>query len=415
MAKILISPLGVGGRFKAEDNSEREYQEAIYRIDDKSYPPSRFVASVLYEHFQLDGIIFIGTVKSMWEEVYRFFYEKASIDIDDEYWMTLAEKADKLNSKSNLDSLDLSKIDQVLGERSKCLLIKYGIDQSELSDNLDVIIEAVNSLQKGDELYIDITHSFRSLAIFQFLTITFINDLLADKEIKIKGVYYGMLDVIKEFNYAPIVDLKPLFDMTSWIKAAYTLQNFGNGYLIADLLRNQGEENIANRITHFSEAININYVPTIRQKVIDLKTSMRKNLSSPFKYLKPVIDKLIEQLSTRSNRESDFQVQLAQWYLSNRRYAASYITLTEAVITYLCELEERNFKNEDHRNEMKSFLHDNRQSDLFNLYVQVNPIRIAIAHASTEKKVTDHTRAIKDLKSYIDIAKNIFKTGTLNI
>ena len=76
MAKILISSLGVGGRFKNQDKPDREYRTTCYQIENKSYPKSIFMASVLYEHFDLDGIIFIGTVKSMWEEVYRFFCEK---------------------------------------------------------------------------------------------------------------------------------------------------------------------------------------------------------------------------------------------------------------------------------------------------------------------------------------------------
>jgi CRISPR-associated Csx2 family protein len=195
MAKILISSVGVGGRFKNQHISDREYQDACYKIGDTPYPQSRFIASVLYEHFQLDGIIFIGTVRSMWEEVYRFFCESNAVQKDDEYWLDLACKIDNLTHDSELNSIDLSPIEKILGERSKCILIKYGLDQDELWENFDRIFQIVELLQPGDEIYIDITHSFRSLSLFLFLTITFIRDLASEKQIKIAGVYYGMLDV----------------------------------------------------------------------------------------------------------------------------------------------------------------------------------------------------------------------------
>lgn len=178
MAKILISPIGLGGRFKNKETNDREYQDTCYKIGDKSYPKSRFMASVLYEHLKLDGIIFIGTVKSMWEEVYRFFCEKNGIIKDDEYWMDLACKIDNLNYQSELNFLDLSPVETVLGDRSKCILTKYGLDEGELWENFHNIFEILDLIQTGDEIYIDITHSFRSLSLFLFLTITFIKDLV---------------------------------------------------------------------------------------------------------------------------------------------------------------------------------------------------------------------------------------------
>ena len=414
MAKILISPLGIG-TIDRNNASSRTYRTAKYQINNQEYESS-FVASVLYQHLKLDGIIFIGTVKSMWEEVYQFFCNQNSLEIDEEYWLYLSEKIDTLNHSSDLDSLNLARLEEVLNVDSKCILIKYGLNEAELWGNLDSIIRVTQSLNKGDEIYLDITHSFRSLAIFQFLTITFINDLLTEKQIKIAGVYYGMLDVISELKYAPIVNLKPLLDMTSWIKGVYNLQNFGNGYMISELLKEQDKNDIANCIDNFSESININYVPTIKQNVSYLKSSIKKDFSSPFKYLKPTIDKFTQQLSTVSNQDSEFQLRLAEWYFNSKRYATGYITLAEAIITYLCEIESKDSSIEDNRNAIKKLLHtsDNKRTDLFKLYSKVNPIRNAIAHALLDKKFTDYKSAINSTSGYIRQAKAIFKTRTLN-
>jgi CRISPR-associated Csx2 family protein len=420
MAKILISSIGVGGRFKNPNNPDREYRKTSYKIQDTSYPESTFMASVLYEHFDLDGIIFIGTVKSMWEEVYRFFCHNKSLNQNDDYWYNLANKIDSLTYESELNAIELSPVEEILGKHSKCILTKYGLNESELWLNFDKILETIDFLQPGDEIYIDITHSFRSLSLFLFLTVTFLQDLVSEKNITIAGVYYGMLDVTSELKYTPVVDLKPLFDMTSWIKGAYSLKNNGNGYLIAQLLESQGEKELATQIKQLSDAININYANAIQQRSSALKSSLQnKTIGGPFKYLKNILEKFVNQFTRSSSvTESEFQLKLAGWYFDNKRYATGYITLAEAIITYLCEIHDKNIRSQDERGEMKRFLgeKDNRNSGLGELYFRVNPIRNSIAHALLEegKKTTTDSNAINRAKNYLQEARKIFKTRTLN-
>ncbi|MDR9893338.1 TIGR02221 family CRISPR-associated protein [Aetokthonos hydrillicola Thurmond2011] len=412
--------MGVGGRSKQGNSYDREYLETCYKIEDKSYPQSRFMAAVLSEHLKLDGIIFIGTVKSMWEEVYRFFCEANGIPKDDEYWLDLAFNIDKLSSDSPLDSLNLSPIEKILGERSKCILTKYGLNQNELWENFDSIFKIVEELRQGDEIYIDITHSFRSLSLFLFLTVTFIKDIVSEKQIKIAGVYYGMLDVNKELKYTPVVDLKPLFDMTSWIKGTYSLQSYGDGSLIAELLKNQGEEDLASQILQLSQGININNVNAIKQRSSLLRANLKKPVSnSPFTYLKSYLEKFVNKFARSSTKESEYQLELAGWYFENQRYATGYVTLAEAIITYLCEINNvTDTKSKTERDRMKDWLHSpkNKGSSLFRLYSDVNPIRNSIAHALLEKgKGTKSVEdAINNAQIYQKEAQKIFKTGRLD-
>jgi CRISPR-associated Csx2 family protein len=276
----------------------------------------------LYEHLQLDGIIFIGTVKSMWEEVYRVFCEEKKIKLNEDYYYQLIETIESLNYQSSLDSLDLTTLENILGKYSQCILIKYGLNQQELQENFDQIIKLVDFLQDGDEIYIDITHSFRSLSLFMFLVLNFVNDLYTERNIKVKGVYYGMLDVTREFGYAPVVDLQSLFEVTEWIKGLYSLKSFGNGYLISDLLQEQGQIDLARKIRELSDAININYVPDISQRSQLLSNLLKTTtLTSPFQYLKKILDKFINRFTQTNEPESDFQLKLAKWYFDNKRYA----------------------------------------------------------------------------------------------
>jgi CRISPR-associated Csx2 family protein len=414
MAKILISSLGAG-TLDRNNTAARAYRTATYRMNDdgQDYTKS-FIASVLYEYLQLDGIIFIGTVKSMWEEVYRVFSQERDVGFQEEDWLSLAEQIERLDRNSSLDSLDLTPVEKILGDRSKCILIKYGLNEEELQENLDRILKIVDYLREGDELYIDITHSFRSLSLFLFLVSIFLNDLEQEKKIQIKGVFYGMLDIIGEIGYAPVVNLQSLFDLTQWIKGAYSLKSFGNGYLIAKLLQEEGETELADRIKKLSEAININYLPTIKQRSNDLKASLRnRGLSSPFKYLRHILEKFTQQFSSQSGREYDFQLKLAGWYFDNKRYATGYITLTEAIITYLCEINERDISSKSDRDEMKDLLHNNSHTELAKLYFKVNPIRNGIAHALIEGRREGYSDAIGHAKEYYQTAKTLFKQETL--
>lgn len=244
--------------------------------------------------------------------------------------------------------------------------------------------------------------------------------LVPEKQIKIAGVYYGMLDVTKELKYTPVVDLKSLFDITSWIKGAYSLESYGDGSLIAELLQNKGETDLASKIESLSQSININHVNAIKQRSSILKNSLQRQVTnSPFDYVRRTLEKFVNKFArSTSRKESDYQLELAEWYFDNKRYATGYITLTEAIITYICEINNKDIKVQQNRDNMKDFLHDpnNRNSKLAQLYFQVNPIRKSIAHAllDRENQAAGVNNAIKNAKTYHQEAKKIFRTGTLD-
>ena len=421
MAKILISSLGAGSVTGVTENSIRKYRTTVYRIDGKDYQDS-FVASVLYKHLKLDGIIFIGTVKSTWEEVYRFFYEdrtKQTLDNKElDYYFYLVDKIKELNYESKLNSLDLEPIEKLLGDRSQCIPIKYGLNEAELAQNFDRIIQVVDSLQPGDEVYIDISNSFRSLSMFLFLVIGFIKDIAASKGIKISGVYYGMFDfeAFKNLKYAPIVDLKSFVEITDWIKAGYSLQTYGDSTLIAKLLENQNQPQLASSLTKFSQAVNIGYLSSIRQRIQYLQHELKDlKITGAFKYLQPSIEKFLKPFDRR--KESDFQLELAGWYFKHQRYATGYLTLIEAILTYLCEIEQKNPDLASDRKIVKNLLFEKnsnaKTSRIAKLYKEINEIRKKIAHpnktlTSSESELISAT---KNAFNYHRELKNIFASG----
>lgn len=416
--KILISALGVGP--SKEKKADREYPTAKYRIKGEDYESS-FIAAVLYDTFEIDDIIFIGTVKSMWEAVYDFFREKNSIKLNQKYYDKLIDDIDAAQYDSPLNSLDLSPIDKVLGKNSRCVLTKYGLDETELSENFDKIITAVNETLKNKnetyEIYIDITHSFRSIPMFMFLVMTFINELQTDRNIKIKSVYYGMFEARYDLKYTPVVDLKPLLDLTEWVKGAYILKNFGDGNLISDLLEKQGEEAIAKQIKEVSDTININYLREVKKKSTRLHSSLQARQTNnpfapnkPFKYILRILEEFVEKFRQTGEKESAFQLKLAKWYFDNNRYAAGYITLAEAILTSLCELNNLDSIPKRNREQVKTQLRANSTTDLAKIFDKVNNIRNSIAHALLSSSDRQYQDAINNATTYFKDVKKLLNS-----
>lgn len=384
MAKILVASIGAGN-LDRNYKSQRVYRTALYQIEGQEYETS-FMAAALDEHLDLDGLILIGTVRSMWEEAYRYFCEFYEKPFDSDYYQKLTAAIEQQNHQSGLDTLDLKPLEAVLGPQSHCLLVHYGLDQAELWRNFEVIMSIQERLQAGDELYIDITHAFRSLALFQFLVLSFLTEL-GQKEIRIGGVFYGMLDVMRELKYAPVVDLKPFFEMTNWISGVHSFQNYGNGYAIADLLRTSGQRQLAEEMARFSDVVNLNLIGDLKPQIKRLQKEMAKAATNgPWSYVKTTLQRFLKRFTGKMKSETEFQLELAGWHFQNKRYASGYITLQEAILTRICEqnlLDPRQF---DNREFAKKIIHKDETTPLAQLYFAINPIRNDIAHIMESRK-----------------------------
>lgn len=416
MARVLISMLGTG-RLDRDKKSERVYLPTEYQIDGKKYMSS-FIAAVLARHLKVDKIIFVGTAKSMWEEIYREF---AVENLNEDYYLELAVKIDHSNHASaDITEANLEPIEQVLDARlgttgSKCLIIKYGLDEEELWYNFDKFLEISDLLEHGDEVFLDITHSFRSLSLFNYLMLNF-TESLAEKQIRVAGLFYGMLDVRNELNYAPIVDLKGLFALSQWIKAIHNFKNYGNGYLAADLIRENNKE-LAQKVDTFSDVANLNYLGAIKQQLDSLQKLLQKvelkELGGPVKYVGGYLRGFLERF-VGIKEHSFFQLEIAKWHFENKRYATCYLTMHESIVTRLCEVRGIDWQNFNNRKDMKDHLREyNPKSGvtmvaLKKKYQAITKIRNKIAHSLTESDMATFRNDINNISKYYNELKSIF-------
>ncbi len=414
MAKILIAPLGVGD--SNEDIYKRRYRLAKYRFEgDNEKIESPFVLSVLVEKLKVDKIIVVGTSKSMWEELYKHYAQKIG-KFNEEYWKYIGEKVGKSNYKNHeLKEEDLKELCNVLDEYlkkinpnakggSKCLLIKYGINKEDIWENFDIFMSLTNEINDNDEIYLDITHSFRSIPLFMYVMLEFLRYF---KNIKLEGIYYGMLDVYKELNYAPIVDLSPIFEILDWVKGMYEFTKYGNSYLISDLLE---EENklLANNLRKISIHIDANYLRELKEDIDELNKILNNINEDSGRFTKYIIPKL-KEFSERFNNISsyyEFQKLMAEWNFDNKKYSSGYLCLTDSIFWMLCEKYGLTpiHKNRDLMKRLSYAVDLPFFKEVNAIYEKLRNIRNKIAHADVVHKGVEFN-AEKDLESIEELYK----------
>lgn len=436
MAKILISPVGVGVIENKQNSDQgsylkekREYRKATYKFvnSDKSYNTS-FVAAVLAEHLSIDKIFMIGTNKSMWEEVYRYFGEVDNCPQLEEGYFQLMEKIDlepALLQDDDLIQVSVV-IDQYLKKRypqatggSICKIIKPGITEEELFHNLSLFMDLAAKIEPGDEIILDITHSFRSLPMFMYLMLDFIRNLRQKDNITLSGIYYGMLDISGELGYAPVVDLKPFFALTDWSRGVHNFINYGNLNLIAELFP-EGE--IKAILYEMSQLTNLNHIKRFRKKMDRLRQLLQEEGNETFNfplfnYVKPHLERMLDRFKGISN-DAEFQFRLAEWYFDNKMYANGYICLAESMVTCLTYI----YSKVDHKVQVDRRSSRDRVKLIFDqltssqdehykkvgeLYNTVKEIRNNVAHAGYLSNAS-HEEDIINIPRYLRLANELF-------
>lgn len=305
------------------------------------------------------------------------------------------------------------------------------MNTNEIFENFNMMMEIGNILNDGDEIYLDITHSFRSNAMWMFLVINYITDVL-DKNIEIKMISYGMFEAkyekeIKENGeniklvISPIVNLKAFFDLMNWIKGANELKNYGNAYTILEMIE---DDDVNKKIKTFSNSINLNYIGTIKRNLESIKKIIDKidSIKGPGKLIIPSVLKNFIEIFGNIKQEYEFLFKLAEWNFKQKRYAMVAININEGLrefVANLLEIEDRvvdfndenseifkYFKKIKHsiqyaKNHMKETF-DKKEEKLYKMFEHTRKIRNEIAHSAGKKDT-----AINDVESLKNYVKDV--------
>lgn len=404
---VLISFLGTG---PLESKEKRIYKTVRYNIDGEDLGDFPFVTAALKKHYQIDKVLLIGTVHSMWEEVYRWFNEEFGREFDENVWLDIAEACEKANYLSELSIPHQEKVESAIGKDSKIILIKYGINEQEIAENTNIILGLQQYLNNGDNLIVDITHSFRSLPLFMMNLLIYLRNV-SEKKISISHIHYGMLEMSKELGFAPIIDMKSMMDVNDWITGAYSFSEYGNAYKISRLIETE-DKSVSTLLNEFSNLMNLNHlfaIQNISQRLGAVKNKKYHTLL-PELTINPIVESFINNFDVIGGQHSLFQLKVARWQLNHRKYAQAMLTVQESMISFVCEQNNMEWGDFENREFAKLALKYHPQGrllkcdrELKQIYKKLQPLRNSTAHSlETTKNVLNMLKVLADSVSQLE-------------
>lgn len=334
MRKVLFSFLGTG-----------KYDPCIYTYNGKSSTETRFIQTAIYEHLSddnLEVVIFVTSKakKTNWED-------------------GIGENGEHIEG---LRSTLARKLPQM-----KVKLVEISDSQNEVA-NWELFDKILEEIQDGDEIYFDITHSYRSIPIVALIVLNYARLV---KNAKIKKLVYGLYDknqVIKEF---PIVDMTNMLSLLDWTNGVDQFIRTGDASLINEItnkevkqlqesekVSDEDQEDIktlnqlANQLEVVGKTFQTCRTLNVTEEVRKLGESLDKvgNISTEYlKPLQPLAKKIDEKYKVFGQSETINGLIAAKWCEEHGLIQPGLTLLQENVVTTICQFVDLNKKNFGHR------------------------------------------------------------------
>ena len=205
-----------------------------------------------------------------------------------------------------------------------------------------------DKLQEGDELYIDITHSFRYLPMLLLVLCNYAKFL---KQTKVVHISYGNYEA--KATIKPLVDLMPLVEVQNWTLAASDFLRNGRTSSFTALVKERiqpilqetkGQDEDARALRQFIDRLKplSQSLITVRGKAIidggifrDLNDSAQNLKNTLIPAMDPLIDKIKDSFSSfapTANIKNGFEA--ARWCYDKQLYQQSITILQETLKGY---------------------------------------------------------------------------------
>lgn len=248
-----------------------------------------------------------------------------------------------------------------------CPVETLSIPDGKSEEEMWTIFNTVyNALKPNDELYFDLTHSFRYLPMLVLVLGNYAKFL---KGVKVNHISYGNYEARNAVNEAPLMNILPLTMLQDWTFAAADLIQNGNieklqelkeSNALIPLLRERGKKNIDKRMAeeHLDD-----YIKSLKDFLDDMKLCLGPNIlsgattnrvmdcheqvSDVFKQviapIPPIIDKIQNSLqrfeSTDTMNPESIQngYEAAKWCYDHQLYQQAATILDENLTTDFCQ------------------------------------------------------------------------------
>ena len=298
--------------------------------------------------------------------------------------------------------------------------IKDGMNKEEIWEVFQTIYD---TLQEGDELHLDLTHSFRFLPMLLLVLGNYAKFL---KGITIENIVYGNYEArnIAE-NEAPIISLLPLASLQDWTFAAANYLQNGRATQLEELVNEELEQILRDKESINQDARTLNkYIKTLSNFTKDLLNCRGKairsgkainTISTEAKRIEkviippmaPVLDKINHSLEIFLPYEHVFNgFYAAQWCFNNQLYQQAITTLQENIVTYIClqkKLDISNITQREVVNKAFNIYLNNTQEEQWKLSGKNEEQRLS--EKQTIKELLDYS-VLKELSSTFLVTTN---------
>ena len=260
-------------------------------------------------------------------------------------------------------------LEQVLQDMNlPCPVETIDIPDGKNEEEMWAIFNAVyDTLRPNDELYFDLTHSYRYLPMLVLVLSNYAKFL---KDVKVKHISYGNYEARNtETNEAPLMDILPLTMLQDWTFAAADLIQNGNikklqelkeDNALVPLLRERGKNNMDRRM---AEGYLDNYIDSLNNFLTDMKLCLGPNIlsgatincikdcheqvSEVFEQviapIPPIIGKIQQSLQGFETTDTMYPESLrngyeaAKWCYEHQLYQQAITILDENITTDFCQ------------------------------------------------------------------------------
>jgi CRISPR-associated protein, TM1812 family len=159
----------------------KDYKETTYFLEDKE-KTTKYIADALNEFLNPDKVLIFTT--------------QEAIDKNNAFKEEIEEKIGR--------------------DKTETVLVPSGKDQKEQEEIFKKVLEEVEKYNREWEIYVDITHAFRSIPLVFFISLFYLKNFY---NIKTSKIFYGAFEQRDENNRSPVIELTFLLDIIDWFNS----------------------------------------------------------------------------------------------------------------------------------------------------------------------------------------------------
>lgn len=309
----LISMLGKGA-------SNQNYRTAKYQLDSNFTCEVSFLGLALAEYIKPNRLIIAGTAGSMWD----VFFDQH--DIDEQSLLTLIDAV-----PNNAVTQDMLKLPEAfLSEKLRipvtCVLIPYAKTDAE---QISILQMLADNIVDATDVVLDVTHGFRHLPMLAIVCARYLQHV---KNVNVKELYYGALEMTNNEGITPVLKLGGLLRLLDWTDALAIYNHSGDYSVFGELLQQDGLE--PNKADQLTQAAFYERTGNPNQAKASLGNVFRDLENHQGELGKLFMPALIDRINWfRKPTRDQYELALADEYLQRNDFLRSAIYMHESVIT----------------------------------------------------------------------------------